>query len=167
MNANVAQGDVVTTIIKCARGETIAITLNTTLPRSYSRGMEINGTKGMYVAETNSIILDDGVEYWKSQRDTADKFKEEYAHPIWKKSLEEGLLGGHGGMDGLVLCAFFDSVRNGTPMPIDVYDMASWMCISVLSEQSIAMGGAPVAIPDFTNGEWMKREHKAEGNYAL
>ena len=167
MNAHIAQGDVVTTIIKCARGETIAITLNTTLPRSYSRGLEVNGTKAMYVADTNSIILDDGVEYWECQRDTADQFKEEYEHPLWKKSSEEGLLGYHGGMDGLVLCAFFDSVRNGTPMPIDVYDMASWMCISVLSEQSIAMGGAPVAIPDFTNGEWIKREYKGEGDYAL
>lgn len=167
MNARVAQGDVVTTIIKCARGETITITLNTTLPRSYSRGLEINGTKGMYVADTNSIILDDGEEYWRVQRDTADKYKEKYEHPIWKKQLEEGLVGYHGGMDGLVLSAFFDSVRNGTPMPIDVYDMVSWMCISVLSEQSIAMGGAPVAIPDFTNGAWMAREYKAEGFYAL
>ena len=40
---------------------------------------------------------------------------------------------------------------------IDVYDMASWMCISALSEESIAKGGAPVAIPDFTNGKWMTR----------
>lgn len=167
LNAKVAQGDVVTTIIKCARGETITITLNTTLPRYYSRGLEICGTQGIYVAETNSIILDNGEEYWSPQRDTADQYKAEYEHPIWKKYLEEGLIGGHGGMDGLVLSAFFDSVRNGTPMPIDVYDMATWMCISVLSEQSVAMGGAPVAFPDFTNGEWMTREYKAEGIYAL
>ena len=31
------------------------------------------------------------------------------------------------------------------------------MSISCLSEQSVAMGGAPVAIPDFTNGKWMER----------
>lgn len=167
MNAQVAQGDVVTTIIKCARGETINITLSTTLPRSYSRGLEINGTRGIYVAETNSIILDDGQEYWRPQRDTADNFKEEYEHPIWRKYLEEGVMGAHSGMDGLVLRAFFDCVRNQTPMPIDVYDMASWMCISALSEQSIAMGGAPVAIPDFTNGAWITREYQAEGFYAL
>ena len=41
--------------------------------------------------------------------------------------------------------------------PIDVYDAAAWMSISCLSEQSVAMGGAPVAIPDFTNGKWMER----------
>ena len=33
-NMNFAQGDVVTTIIKCARGETICLTLDTTLPRA-------------------------------------------------------------------------------------------------------------------------------------
>ena len=32
-----AQGDVVTTIIKCANGETITLSLDTTLPRAYSR----------------------------------------------------------------------------------------------------------------------------------
>ena len=26
----------------------------------------------------------------------------------------------------------------------------------VLAEESIAMGGAPVAIPDFTNGQWIE-----------
>ena len=31
------------------------------------------------------------------------------------------------------------------------------MSISCLSEQSVAMGGAPVPIPDFTNGMWMER----------
>jgi hypothetical protein len=33
--------------------------------------------------------------------------------------------------------------------------MAAWMSITCLSEDSIAAGGAPVAIPDFTNGKWM------------
>ena len=42
-------------------------------------------------------------------------------------------------------------------MPIDVYDMAAWMVITPLSEQSIAYGGMPQAIPDFTRGKWMYR----------
>lgn len=52
-------------------------------------------------------------------------------------------------------------------MPIDVYDMAAWMCITALSEQSIALGGAPVAIPDFTNGAWANREEEQDWTYAL
>ena len=69
---------------------------------------------------------------------------------------------GHGGMDWLVCNAFFDAVANGTNTPIDVYDIAVWMCVTPLSEASIAMGGMPVAIPDFTNGRWINR--KAEGD---
>ena len=41
------------------------------------------------------------------------------------------------------------------------------MCISVLSEDSIAMGGAPVAIPDFTAGRWTERNDIADNEYTL
>ena len=70
--------------------------------------------------------------------------------------LNDGIRGGHGGMDYLVDRAFFDSVRDQTDPPIDVYDMAAWMSIGVLSEESILKGGAPVMIPDFTNGKWFQ-----------
>ncbi|HBQ63392.1 MAG TPA: hypothetical protein DD727_00390 [Clostridiales bacterium] len=61
-------------------------------------------------------------------------------------------------MDGLVLRAFFDSVKRKVQTPIDAYDAAAWMSITVLSEQSIATGGMPVSVPDFTNGRWINRE---------
>ena len=40
-------------------------------------------------------------------------------------------------------------------MPVDVYDAASWMAVSALSEGSAAMGGQVVEIPDFTDGKWL------------
>ena len=55
-------------------------------------------------------------------------------------------------MDYLVFRAFVESVKNGTGVPIDIYDAAAWMAVTCLSEESIALGGAPVAIPDFTGG---------------
>ena len=63
----------------------------------------------------------------------------------------------HGGMDEFVYKAFADAVQKGDRMPIDVYDAATWQAVSVLSEMSIAQGGAPQAMPDFTNGRWFKR----------
>ena len=65
---------------------------------------------------------------------------------------------GHGGMDYFEFQAFFDCLKNNKPMPIDVYDAATWMCITCLSEASCAMGGQPMAIPDFTNGAWVGRK---------
>ena len=56
-------------------------------------------------------------------------------------------------MDYLCLRDFFDHVRSGEPMPIDVYEGALLMCITPLSEQSVAQGGMPVKIPDFRGGK--------------
>ena len=61
------------------------------------------------------------------------------------------------GTDREQVRAFVESVQKGENPPIDVYDTASWMCITALSEQSIAMGGMPVPFPDFTNGKWIDR----------
>ena len=59
-----------------------------------------------------------------------------------------------------ILRIFVDALKNGEEMPLDVYDAATVMVVSVLSEQSIALGGAPVAFPDFTSGAWLYREKK-------
>ncbi len=39
------QGDIITTVLKTTHGETIVLTLDTTLPRYYSRGFTVRGTK--------------------------------------------------------------------------------------------------------------------------
>ncbi|MDQ6420543.1 Gfo/Idh/MocA family oxidoreductase [Paenibacillus sp. LHD-117] len=155
------QGDIVTTIIKCARGETITLTLDTTLPRYYSRGFVVRGTKGMFMEDNQSLFIDDlhrpYETKWEKQWGNKESFTEKFDHPIWKSYLAEGVKEGHSGMDWLVLKDFFDSARKRTQTPIDVYDMAAWMSITTLSEDSVAMGGQPVAIPDFTNGKWIGR----------
>ncbi|HBA64456.1 MAG TPA: glycosyl hydrolase [Lachnospiraceae bacterium] len=159
LHTRFAQGDVVNTLIKCAGGETILLTLNTTLPRFYSRDFTVCGTKGMYEEENDTVFLDKKYTmeeelFWNKFWGNAKEYEEEYDHPIWKKFLADGVQGGHGGMDWLVFEAFFDSIMNGKPCPIDVYDAASWMSITALSEESISLGGQAVAIPDFTNGAW-------------
>lgn len=50
------------------------------------------------------------------------------------------------------------ALKQGQPMPLDVYDHASWAAITCLSEQSISLGGAPQVFPDFTDGKWMHRK---------
>ena len=119
----------------------------------------------MYEEENQSIFLD-GVHNeddfnWRKQWGNLDQYREQYEHPIWKEFLNSGVTGGHGGMDGLVIGAFVRCALSGAPMPIDVYDMAAWMSITALSEASIAKGGAPVEIPDFTSGRWVLPDWKA------
>lgn len=159
--AKFAQGDIVTTVITCAGGETITITLDTTLPRPYSRGFTVRGTKGMYTEVNDSVFIDgthnDCDFEWEEQWGNADQYAKEYNHPIWASITEEERAAGHGGMDYLCYRDFFDHIRSGEPMPIDVYDAATIMCITPLSEISIASGGMPVKIPNF-------KEKTAEAN---
>ena len=162
VNAQVNEGDIVTTLIKCANGETIRLTHDCTLPRFYSRGGEIRGTKGLF-SEVGDLMFIEGRSPaigWDHKPEPAAPYREEFRHPLWKEYREAGVKGGHDGMDYLTLRAFIESVQDGTEPPIDVYDAASWLAVTALSEQSIAMGSVPVPVPDFTNGKWCERKNE-------
>lgn len=155
--ARFGQGDIVTTVIKCRNGETVTLTLDTTLPRPYSRGFTVQGTRGMYCEDGNYIYLDrDHTEAdhfrWAEKWNNANTYFEKYEHPIWREYLENGLIGGHGGMDGLVYGAFARALLNGEKMPIDVYDAARWMAVTPLSEISLREGRS-VRFPEFKKAE--------------
>ena len=156
-----AQGDVVSTMITCADGSLITLKLDTTLPRAYSREFTVSGTRGIYSEQYNAILTDEtefnhnlGMSHYQ---DSADQYKDQQPK-IWREITEEEIKAGHGGMDTLMLRSFFDAVRSGSKMPIDIYDAASWMVITCLSEASIANGGQSIDIPDFTCGQWVMRE---------
>ncbi len=151
-----AQGDIVNTIITCANGETISLKLDTTLPKYYSREFTVRGTRGLAMQEGNMIMLEDDSNIHVPARGNAENYTD-YLPDIWKNITKEELDLGHGGMDYLEFREFFAALRGERDIPIDVYDAAAWMSITVLSERSIAQGGAPQAIPDFTNGKWMTR----------
>ncbi|MBR2338918.1 MAG: Gfo/Idh/MocA family oxidoreductase [Clostridia bacterium] len=162
------QGDIVTTVLTCSGGQTVILTLDTTLPRYYCRGFTVRGTRGGCFEENASIFLDktydDKVEgNWKTQWGNETNYPE-YEHPLWKDGVADDM---HGGIDHLVFAAFLEAVRTNSHPPIDVYDAATYMCVTALSEQSIAMGGAPVAFPDFTNGKFVCRTDIVENEYTL
>ena len=171
------QGDIVTTVIKCANGETITMTHGVSLPRPYSRDCRVQGTKGIWLEDAKGIYIEGispkfekldvaGNPYTTHQWTPIADMYEEYDHPIWKK-FRDDIIGGHGGMDALTLQAFCEAVRNHSTPPIDVYDCAAWMCLTCLSEQSIACGSMPVPIPDFTNGKWIYENVVTTGKWSL
>ena len=154
------QGDLVTTTIKCANEETVVVKFDTRLPRPNSFLYVVQGTKGIWMQDADSSSKDksmiylDGMEpphRWQS----FDRFQERYEHPLWKRYLAQGIRKGHGGTDFLELRAFKECIKRKINTPIDVYDMAAWMAISPLSEQSIRRSSAPVDFPEFTQGKWM------------
>ena len=175
VNADYAftQGDIVTTMIKCAHGETICLIHDCSLPRVYSRNGRVQGTNGIWMEDGAHIYLekdplnpDKKLDVWETW-DSFEPYEEAFRHPLWKEYINNGVKEGHDGIDYLVLSAFVDTILNEITPPIDVYDMASWMVITALSEQSVAMGSMPVPIPDFTNGAWIEREPFRRSKYCL
>ena len=148
-------GDMNTSLIKTANGLNITVKHTVSTPHPYDRINLIAGTKGIFEDYPPRIYFDgmNEDESWGS----LDKWKE-HEHPLWKK---EGDLakkvGGHGGMDYLMLYRLLQCVREGLPPDMDVYDAAAWSAVGPLSVTSVSKGSAPIDFPDFTRGSWKLR----------
>jgi hypothetical protein len=155
-------GDIVTTQIQTANGETIVLTHDTNSPRPYNLGFRVQGTSGLW-QDTHAGEWNAGMVYIEGkskphQWDNSEKWLKEYDHPLWKKYEKDAEGAGHGGMDWFVDNAFIESIKRKTEFPLDVYDLATWYAITPLSEKSIAEGGSLQVIPDFTKGKWQTRK---------
>jgi predicted dehydrogenase len=156
-------GDIVTTHIQCANGESIMLTHDTSLQRPYNLGFRVQGTEGLWQdygsgGPTQGFIYFEKDMKHSHRWDNTEKWLKEHDHPIWKKFGEKAEGAGHGGMDFFVDHAFIECVKRGLEFPLDVYDLASWYAITPLSEKSIAEGGQVQNIPDFTRGKYKTRK---------
>lgn len=157
------QGDIVTTQIQCANGETILLTHDTSLQRPYNLGFKVQGTEGLWQdfgwgkPEQGFIYFEKAMNHshvW----DSTEKWLKEYDHPLWKKYENDTEGAGHGGMDFFIINTFVECIKRNIEFPMDVYDLATWYAITPLSEKSIANNGKVMNIPDFTKGKWKTRK---------
>ena len=154
---NFKMGDVITSTIETANGETIIVTHDVHLPRPYSLGFRVQGTKGLWEKDGDRIYIEGQSE--KPHRwDDSKEWLQKYDHPLWKKYGEHATGAGHGGMDFFVLQAFVESAKQKIAPPMDAYDAAAWSAITPLSEASIENNGEPQDFPDFTRGMWVKNK---------
>lgn len=167
--ADFANGDQTSTLIHTAKGKTILLQHDVLTPRPYSRMFQVVGTDG-YASKypIQQILLR------KEELPQSPDYQNLNVHAALPDSLCRALLnqylpgfvkdieatartiGGHGGMDYIMDYRLVYCLRHGLPLDMDVYDMAEWCCISELSRRSLEHGSAPVAIPDFTRGDWAK-----------
>jgi hypothetical protein len=128
---------------------------NVVSPRPYSRLNLIQGTKGAF-ADYPARVYGDG-------RSKADEWEEtaaykEFEHPLWSRIGELARkLGGHGGMDFIMVYRLIECFKNGTPPDMDVYDAAAWSAPGPISEACIRKNGSAQKFPDFTRGKWVDR----------
>jgi hypothetical protein len=148
-----ANGDQNTSLLKTASGKIITLEHNVSSPQPYSRINLIAGSKGIFVDYPPRIYVD-GREK-NDEYGTIDSYKSEFEHKLWTTSGDEARkLGGHGGMDYLMLYRLIECMRDGIEPDMDVYDAAAWSAPGPLSELSVLHGSAPVKFPDFTRGGW-------------
>jgi predicted dehydrogenase len=148
-------GDVVTTVLKTSNGETILLSHDTNLSRPYSLGFRVQGTRGIWMDVNKNLLLDGKTEAhrWSEAQPWLDR----YDHPLWQRYGSDAQTAGHGGMDFFVFHHFVESAKRNEAPDLDVYDAATWLAITPLSEASIATGSSPQAFPDFTRGRWINR----------
>jgi predicted dehydrogenase len=154
-------GDINTSIIKTHMGRTILVQWDETSPRPYSRLNLIQGTQGTLAGFPTRIALEGGVEggpdthhEWAEGEQLA-KIYEKYEHPLYKRLGELAIkMGGHGGMDFMMLYRIIECLREGQPLDQNVYEGCLWSAVGPLSEASVAADGMPQKFPDFTRGSW-------------
>jgi len=155
-NETYITGDLNTSILKTVNGKTVMLQHDVSNARPYSRHNRIMGTKGTFEDYPPRIYIEGsaGGERWNA----IDEWKTKFEHPLWTKLGEQARTGGHGGMDFVMAYRLVETIRSGIAPDYDVYDAAAWSAPFPLSEMSVAKGSIPMKFPDFTRGEWQRRQ---------
>lgn len=153
MASKTYRGNMNTSLVKTHKGKSIMIQHDVTSPRPYSRIHILSGTKGY----AQKYPLPGKIAFGHAFEDEAamTKLEEEYTPELVKHIADAAkLVGGHGGMDFIMDWRLIDCLRNGLPLDMDVYDAATWSCITPLSIWSVANRSNSIEVPDFTGGSW-------------
>ncbi len=77
-------GDIVTTVIQCAGGETIIVSHDTNLPRPYSLAFRVQGTKGLWMNDGRTIYIH-GVSPEPHSWEPFESYEQQHDHPLWSR----------------------------------------------------------------------------------
>lgn len=171
---NYINGDVNSSLIHLANGESMIIKHDTDLPRPYSRRNLVQGTRGIvrgfpeFQVSLESRDLKKGKHQSYRWRSGTEYF-EQFDHPLWTYILQRAA-DTPAAVDGFKLAdeihsgdyledyRLIDALRHGRKPDYNVYDAAAWSAVTGLSEKSVANRSQPIDFPDFTKGKWKNRK---------
>jgi len=157
------RGNMNSTLIRTHKGRTILIQHDVTTPRPGIRFNLIVGSVGTYHARPGRLgfSYDDG---WIPQEEY-EALMEEYTPEIVRRfnemreqAVETGRAERSYARVNATDWRLIDSLRNGLPVEMDVYDAALTSSVIPLSEWSVANKSASIDVPDFTAGAWESNE---------
>lgn len=168
------RGNMNVTTIRTKNGRTIMLQHDATTPSPHNLIHGIHGTRGaaLYdpppprlsiVSEESAFLRPYGNHEWVSEEEF-NLLREKFTPRISKIMGELARESGHGGSDLLIQWHLIDCLRNGLPVPSDVYDAADWSSIIPLSEWSVLNRSNSINIPDFTAGAWKTNQRNIDIN---
>jgi len=98
----------------------------------------------IWLGPNRSVAWDDAPRAWQPLSDFQDQFPAD-----WRPHIEAAKASGHGGGDYHAARVFAQSLVDGTPPDIDIYDSLEWTTAGLASQTSIAHGGAAIRLPNF------------------
>ena len=112
----------------------------------------LQGTKGCYEGarnrdERHKIWLEDLCEEKNAWMDLED-LEEEYLPDMWRNPSDTAVTAGHGGGDYFEIIDFVDSIVHDRPSPIGIHEAMDMTLPGLVSQASVAEGGAWMEVPD-------------------
>ncbi|MEO5600766.1 MAG: Gfo/Idh/MocA family oxidoreductase [Cyclobacteriaceae bacterium] len=159
-----ALGDYNASLIRTVNGKMITLNHDTHTPHP-RENYRVQGTKGVYLGDRNlKQIYIEGRSPNEHEWELAEKYLEEYAHPVIKNynppERKGGATRGHGSNSTktpITWHRLVNALRENKMPDWDVYDSVTSAAISPVSEASVAGKCRPVDFPDFTKGKWKDR----------
>jgi len=140
-------------LAKTARGALIKIRVDMLSERPHSMAnYSLQGTKGCYESarsreERNRIWLAELSPDKNTWLDLAD-LEADYLPEMWRHPPQEALQAGHEGGDYFEILDFIGSIVDGRPCPIGIHEAMDMTLPGLISQESIAAGGAWMTVPD-------------------
>jgi predicted dehydrogenase len=149
------RGNMSVTLLRTVRGRTMMIQHDPYSPSPHNLIHGIYGTGGAALFDPPPPRFSQGDSKWyKEGSEEYERLSREYRPRIHGKVGDYAKHHGHGGSDLRMNWHIIDCLRNGLPMPLDVYDAAAWSSIVPLTQWSVLNRSNAIDVPDFTAGCW-------------
>lgn len=152
------RGNMGVAVMRTVKGKTMMLQHDAYTPTPHNLIHGIFGTKGAALFDPDPPRFSKGDHRWYRKRGNGEEqyaqLYEQYTPEIYKLTGHASRGHGHGGSDLRMDWHIIDCLRNGLPMPQDVYDAAAWSAIVPLTSWSALNRSNSIDIPDFTCGAW-------------
>ena len=146
----ISRPDIQVALMKTEKDTVIRMLCGFTQPRPHGdhHWWQFIGTKGGVEWRRS---LDEKPKMW-----LADTQMNDWAEVDWQYQRTDAPSGargsGHGDADYYVHAHFRDAVREGKPLPLDVYRAMDTVAPAIVAHDSIEAGSTPIKVPDFRPG---------------